>query len=202
MELTQIEKMKSGELIQYYNSCSQAFNSNDFSVEDKKLFRTELKKLETRITQINGLTYINTTREGECGSNQGYKKLYFPFFLMGTCGDDEGVISWNNKRERLNAPKKMDYAWFKSVATKLKENPQFDWDWYSFCNNILKPNREHIKTELGIDDKKMDRFLRDGDVFLNNFDKTGEDDDEDEGDGLFPNFKNFLECRDLNDLEY
>jgi hypothetical protein len=200
MELTQINELKSGELIQYYNSCSQLFNSNDFNVEDKKLFHDELKKLKTRIRHIHGLTYIVSSRLGECGASENYKKLYFPFFLMGTCGDDRGVACWSSGREFSNAPKKMDYKWFKSVAKKINENPQFDWDWYSFCENILKPNREHIKTELGIDDTKMDRFLRDGYVFLNNFDKTGED--EGEGVGLFPNFKNFLECKKLKDLEY
>jgi hypothetical protein len=205
MNSKQIEEMKSGELIQYYNECSQAFNSNDFSVEDKKLFRAELKKLETRIQKFNGLTYIVNRRLGECGivETGSGKKLYFPFFLMGTCGDDRGVASWSSGREFSTPPKKMDYKWFKSIATKLEENRRFDWDWYSFRNNILKPNREHIKTALKIDDKKMDRFLEDGMVFLNNFDKTWKYEGEDgEGVGLFPNFKNFLECNELKDLEY
>jgi len=157
-------------------------------------------------TTINGLTYNISTRIGECGARKGNNKtLYFPFFLLGTCGDDRGVIIWNGVREHIIAPKKMNYAWFAILAKKLKENP-FDWDWVSFCKNILKPNLEHIKEALGINDEKVDRLLTDGYVFLNNFNRSWEDEGEDldgieEGKdiGYYPNFKNFLEH---DNLEY
>jgi len=157
---------------------------------------------------INGLTYNISTRIGECGASGDKKTLYFPFFLMGTCGDDEGVISWNGVRERIVAPKQMNYKWFELLSRKLKENPMLDWDWSSFRNNIIAPNAEHIKTELGINDEKMERFLRDGYVFLNNFKGSFADEmDEDEMDGFvegvdigyYPNFKNFMEH---DNLEY
>jgi hypothetical protein len=158
-------------------------------------------------TTIHGLTYNISTRLGECGANAGDKKtIYFPFFLMGACGDDQAVISWNGARERVIAPKKMNYAWFAILARKLKENPMFDWDWCSFSKNILKPNREHIKTELKINDEKMDRLLSDGYVFLNNFNGSWEEEGEDIEDmvegvdiGYYPNFKNFME---QDNLEY
>jgi hypothetical protein len=156
---------------------------------------------------INGLTYNTRTRIGECGADEDKKTLYFPFYLMGGCGHDDAVISWNGVRERLVAPKKMNYKWFELIATKLKQNPVYDWDWYSFSKNILTPNREHIKTELGINDEKVDRLLKDGYVFLNNFHGSFETDDdykmngEVEGVdiGYYPNFKNFLEH---DNLEY
>jgi len=149
---------------------------------------------------INGLSYIISTRLGECGASNNSKTLYFPFFLMGTCGDDEGVISWDGRRERIVAPKKMNYAWFELLSRKLKANPMFDWDWASFSKNILEPNREHIKGELSISDEKVDMLLEDGYVFLNNFNGSfKEDGDEDYEDcvegvdmGYYPNFKNFL----------
>ena len=151
---------------------------------------------------INGLTYTIRTRIGESGADEDNKTLYFPFYLMGACGDDEAVISWNGVRERLVAPKKMNYKWFELIANKLKQNPHYDYDWYSFSKNILKPNREHIKTELGINDEKVDRLLEDGMVFLNNFHGSFETDGyEVEGVniGYYPNFKNFLEH---DNLEY
>lgn len=160
--------------------------------------------MTTRI--INGLTYIISTRIGECGANEKGKTLYFPFFLMGTCGDDEGVISWNGVRERLVAPKKMNAKWFNLLANKLKQNPMFDFDWISFSKNILEPNREHIKTELGINDEKVDRLLEDGYVFINSFNGSFAEEGEDIGDsvegvdmGYYPNFANFLK---YDNLEY
>jgi hypothetical protein len=96
----------------------------------------------------------------------------------------------------------MNYAWFAILARKLKENP-FDWDWGSFRNNILKPNREHIKEALGINNEKMDRLLTDGYVFLNNFNGTWEDEIDGFVEGVdigyYPNFKNFME---QDNLEY
>ena len=158
-------------------------------------------------TTIHGLTYNISTRMGECGANTSNKKtLYFPFFIMGACGHDDCVISWNGVRERVIAPKKMNYAWFELLARKLKENPMFDWDWCSFSTNILEPNREHIKTELGISDDKVDLLLRDGYVFLNHFNgsfaEEGEDTEnfvEGEDIGYYPNFANFLK---YDNLEY
>ena len=56
----------------------------------------------------------------KCGL-QTKKNTYFPFFLMGTLGDERGVISWSGDREILRVPKKLDYKWFKSLADKLKK---------------------------------------------------------------------------------
>ena len=159
----------------------------------------------SNMTTIKGLSYVRSDENdiGKCGVREN-KTIYFPFFLMGGCGDKDAVISWDGKREIIKAPKKMDYNWFKSISIKLKSNPFFDYDWWSFSNNILKPNREHLKTALNIDDDKVDILLCDGGVFLNNFDKNWDDDDEDiaemEEEGLYyPNFKNFLE---KSQLEY
>jgi hypothetical protein len=158
-------------------------------------------------TTIHGLTYNINTRIGECGARpKNNKTLYFPFFLMGACGHDDAVISWNGVREHLIAPKKMNAKWFELIANKLKKNPTFDWDWESFSRNILTPNRVHIKTELGISDEKVDRLLEDGMVFLNNFTGSFEEEGEDMTDcvegvdiGYFPNFANFLK---YDNLEY
>ena len=157
------------------------------------------------MTEKNGLFYKKTNRLGECGLQKN--KLYFPFFLMGTCGDDRGVISWDGKRELLTAPKKMNLLWFKKVADKLKENPFFDWDWESFKNNILMPNEEHIKEVLKINDDKMERLLTDGYVFINNFHNDWDEDEMEESKelikkgemGHYPNFANFLK---YDKLEY
>jgi hypothetical protein len=180
------------------------------STDKKEDINIKMTTANSNTTIINGLTYNISTRMGECGARGKDKKtLYFPFFLMGACGDDQAVISWNGVRERLVAPKKMNAKWFGLIATKLKQNPMFDYDWYSFSSNILEPNREHIKTELGISEEKVDRLLQDGGVFLNNYfvksfaEEEGEDYDEDYKEGVnigyYPNFANFLK---YDNLEY
>ena len=161
----------------------------------------------TELININGLFYKPSTRLGECGAIPEWKKqLYFPMFLMGACGEDRCVYSWNGDREKLNAPKKMDYKWFEELSKKLKENEMLDWDWISFSKNILEPNREHLKVVLNINDDKVNRLLMDGYVFINNFENTWEKEcSESELEyvtekGLnYPNFKNFLE---KDELEY
>jgi hypothetical protein len=165
----------------------------------------------TSTEQPPKLTFIISDDMGKCGlKNHNKKQIYFPFFMMGCCGDARGVISWNGEREILQVPKKMDYKWFKILAEKLRENPYFDWDWESFSKNILAPNREHLKIVLKLDDEAVDMLLEDGYVFINNFDGKPEDDGEDSTEwekmrlkgenGYYPNFKNFLEHP--NELEY
>ena len=154
-----------------------------------------------------GLTYINSSRMGECGFKN--KEIYFPFFLMGAIGNDEAVISCNGEREIIKAPRKMNYKWFETIAQKLRDNPQFDYDWCCFSKNILKPNKEHLKNELNLTDEKVDILLADGGVFLNNFFKSWADDGEDENEcieainngeiGHYPSFNNFIK---YDNLEY
>jgi hypothetical protein len=160
--------------------------------------------------QIPELIFVKVVKNmGEC-SMLDTKRIYFPFFLMGACGDASAVISLDGKREILPVPKKMDYKWFQLIANKLKANPHYDWDWCSFAKNILRPNREHLKVVLNLDDKGVDRLLIDGYVFLDQFDAQPEDEGEDPKEweemrlkgevGYWCNFKNFLEHPD--NLEY
>ena len=155
---------------------------------------TEIKSVE-----IPALTFLGNSKNiSEC-SLKSKKIINFPFFLLGRC-----------KRETLPVPKKMDYKWFQLIATKLKANPYCDYDWSSFTKNILRPNREHLKVVLKLDDAGVDRLLMDGYVFLNHFDAQPEDEGEDPKEweemrlkgevGYWCNFKNFLEHPD--NLEY
>ena len=152
---------------------------------------------------VNGLNYNLSNRLGECGAfrSSSKKKLYFPMFFMGACGNDTRVVKHDGKREVLVAPKVMNYNWFHLLAKKIKENPLLDYDWASLRNNILEPNKEHIKEALQITDEKMDRLLMDGYVFLNHFEDNWDAEDEVEAVeiGHYPNFKNFLE---YDELEY
>jgi len=161
----------------------------------------------TNTTTKYGLTYINSSRMGECGFKN--KEIYFPLFLIGGIGEDQAVISWNGEREIIKAPRKMNYKWFEKIAQKIKDNPNWDYDWFAFSNNILKPNKEHIKTELNLTDEKVEILLADGGVFLNNFFRSWADDGEDENEvlkainngdiGHYPNFMNFMK---YDNLEY
>ena len=164
------------------------------------------------MTEIPKLTFNNRPKNIGCCGLKNKKQIYFPFFLMGCCGDEKGVISWNGEREILSVPKKMDYKWFKKVADKLKgANRFYDWDWESFSKNILRPNKEHLKMVLKLNDDDVETFLRDGYVFINHFEDTPEDDGDyttEEWEearlkgevGYFCNFKNFLEHP--NGVEY
>tara|TARA_R100001198_G_C5237301_1_gene215036 strand:- start:2323 stop:3336 length:1014 start_codon:yes stop_codon:yes gene_type:complete len=169
----------------------------------KKKLKLKIKKPEPDIIP---LTFNKTTRLGECGLQEETNKLYIPFFLMGACGVDEAAISWDGDREVMPLPKKLNLIWFKKVADRLEKHPYWDWDWVSFKNNILKPNREHIKQVLNINDDKVDTLLCDGFVFINNFSKDWADEGEEyvedfnNGEvGHYPNFTNFLKH---DNLEY
>jgi len=129
------------------------------------------------------ITILRTTRIGEVGLEG--KQLYFPFFLLGTCGEDEGVLSYGLYNRHLPVPKKMDRAWFSFIAKHIKQYPMFDWDWYSFRKNVLLPNKERIRLDCGItDDVILDRIMEDGLVLLNNYYKWRTDDDWREECGL------------------
>lgn len=125
---------------------------------------------------------------------------------MGCCGQEEGLL----ERVKMECDR-LDYDFFKRLADMLKVKPMFDWDWDSFTKNILAPNKEHLKIVLNIDDEAADRFLQDGYVFINNFDKQPADDGDGTNEeweemrlkgevGYYCNFQNFLEHP--NELEY
>ena len=165
------------------------------------------KKPRTKKQTIPKLTFLEGEDNGKCGKGKSKDNIIFPFFLMGCCGQVEGLT------QRVQVPcKKLDYDFFKRVADDLKRFPMFDWDWDSFTKNILAPNKEHLKIVLNIDDEAADRFLRDGYVFINNFDKQPADEDGEGANeeweemrlkgevGYFCNFQNFLEHP--NELEY
>ena len=167
------------------------------------------KKPRTKKQTIPKLTFLEGENNGKCGSFKKQTKkneFIFPFFLMGCCGQPQGVLM----REKIKCDK-LDYDFFKQIAEMLKEKPMFDWDWDSFSKNIIRPNKEHLKIVLNIDDEAAVRFIQDGYVFINNFDKQPADDGHGtneeweemrlKGDvGYFCNFQNFLEHP--NELEY
>ena len=165
------------------------------------------KKPRTKKQTIPKLTFLEGEDNAKCGKGKGKDNIIFPFFLMGCCGQVEGLT------QRVQVPcKKLDYDFFKRVADDLKRFPCFDWDWDSFTKNILAPNKEHLKIVLNIDDEAADRFLQDGYVFINNFDKQPADEDGEGANeeweamrlkgevGYYCNFQNFLEHP--HELEY
>ena len=109
---------------------------------------------------------------GECGVVGN--KLHFPFFMMGCCGDASAVV----KIQELTIPTKVNKEFFNKIATLLKLIPYFDWDWSSFRRNILAPNREHIKAEMGLDEYFTQRVMEDLLVALNNWDKMSEEEEQ------------------------
>lgn len=150
------------------------------------------------------ITILRPKHHGHCGLRG--RNIWFPLSLMGCCGDEHAVVC----PQLLRVPKIMNSRWFKEVAKLLENHPHLDWDWYSFSLNVLRPNREHLKRVLKLDDEGVDRLLDDGYVFINSFNKTPKDDgmtdeqwEEDRKAGhcgYYPNFKNFL--AHPNELEY
>jgi hypothetical protein len=128
------------------------------------------------LPKINILPSANI---GKCGLRKcGRKdKFYFPLFLMGTCGDEQGVINWSAYKSHWDMPKKMDRAWFGELAKHLKQYGGYDWDWWSFRKNVLEPNREHIRIACEIkSDEILDRVIDDGLVLLGCYNKWETDD--------------------------
>jgi hypothetical protein len=133
------------------------------------------------------ITILPSINIGKCGLRKCGRtdKFYFPLFLMGTCGDEQGVISWSAFPSHWDIPKKMDRAWFGKLAKHINEYGYYDWDWASFRSNVLVPNKEHIRIACDIKtDAILDRVINDGLVLLNNFHKWATDDEWTEEIGL------------------
>jgi hypothetical protein len=164
-------------------------------------------------TTLPPLTFQPSTRMGECGLRTGLfsrKKsgskdsIYFPRFLMGACGYDEAVVAYSIVNPYLPIPKIMNKEWFAEVSRSLNEGKAkyYDWDWHSFQQNIILPNREHIKMAMGIEDNIVDRICEDLPVVLNNWelDENDEEVKEMTEEGLTPlSHKTFFTH---NDVEY
>ena len=120
-------------------------------------------------TTLPKITILEGKHIGKCGKlSKAY--FHFPMFLMGCCGDEDAVISYSLAKPKMKIPKKMDKEWFGKIALHIKKYPYFDWDWYSFQQNILLPNKEHIRIACEIkDDEILERLMEDGYVFLNNY---------------------------------
>ena len=112
-----------------------------------------------------------------CGFDK-QKNLHFAFYMMGACGEEEGYVG-SHKFEKVRI---LDTKFFEKVATVLKNIPHYDWDWASFRDTVLVPNKEHICKYCNITDERIwDRFVEDGFVFLNHWFDTDFEIDEDDG---------------------
>jgi len=116
------------------------------------------------VKTIPEMNYYKPTRKGECGISN--IKIYFPMFMMGCCGDERGVVQ---VAEYVLEKEVLDWEVFEGIATYLKKNGFWDWDWASFRKNVIIPNREHIKAALSLTEEGIERFIRDGDVVLNHW---------------------------------
>ena len=132
---------------------------------------TQQIKMSSAVQSIK-VKFIAPTHRGECGVIGN--KLYFPFFMMGCCGDANAVV----KVQELKAPKKINKEFFQKIATLLKLIPFMDWDWSSFRRNILTPNREHIQQEMGLDEFFTNRVMNDLVVVLNRWDKMSDEEEQ------------------------
>ncbi len=71
----------------------------------------------------------------------------------------------------------------------------FDWDWASFCENILLPNRMHIQSVMQLSDTITDRVVYLVHLMLNDWNGYDDKDCDDED---IITFENFFSVEDLD----
>ena len=139
---------------------------------------------------------FKVAEQGKVGLSKCGRSILFPFYMMGCCGDPKAVTS----TVAIPVPEVISHEFFTLIADLLTCKRMFDWDWVSFCRNILLPNKHHIKAVMKLDDFFLKRLLEDGCVLLNNY--YDEDDCEgnegDEGDYVPVNRHTFFTVKDLD----
>jgi len=144
-------------------------------IELKKLKVVEgshyLREMSSAVAVSPALKFNPPAHIGEVGVKNGL--IAFPLFLMGCCGDKDAV----KHILVINTPQKINKSFFGTIAQNIKAFPFLDWDWHSFQKNILAPNKEHIRIEMGLDDFFLKRVMGDAYVVLNNWDKHSEEDE-------------------------
>ena len=71
----------------------------------------------------------------------------------------------------------------------------FNWDWASFHNNILLPNRMHIRSVMQLSDTITDQVVYSLHFLLNEW--NGDDDEENDED-VNVRFEKFFSVEDLD----
>jgi hypothetical protein len=104
---------------------------------------------------------------------------------MGCCGEDDWVVDV----AEIPVPTVIDRVFFEKVAQLIQYacdcNPEysveaFDWDWASFCENILLPNRMHIQSVMQLSDTITDRVVYSVHLMLNDWNGYDDKDCDDE----------------------
>ncbi len=134
------------------------------------------------MSQIPKVVINVSNSKGMCGLYKGIEEEYirFPRFQLGCCGEENAVAI----EQRIRVPKIINKRFFEKVANMIYKMPYLDWDWQSFQENVVKPNREHIKLSMGLDDFFTERVCKDLNVVLNCW--YEDDDDEDEEEDIVP----------------
>ncbi len=149
----------------------------EFSKEDRPDILEHIQHLKSQLQPLPKIIIKPSTRIGECGLDSTKKYIMFPLFRMGCCGEDNAVIN----QIRFEIPNVIDKGFLGCIARYIKKYPLLDWDWVSFRNNIIKPNRDHIQLNMELDEFFMKRVINDLNVCLNDYHKyEGEVFDKDE----------------------
>ena len=145
---------------------------------------------KTNNSHGHDLYFNKSSRRGECGLSNDGTCIRFPIFRLGCCGEDDWVIDVAD----IPVPAVIDRLFFEKVAKLIQFscdcNPEysveaFDWDWASFHENILLPNRNHIQSVMQLSDNITDRVVYNVHVMLNEW-------NDDEG------FEKFFSVEDLD----
>jgi hypothetical protein len=126
--------------------------------------------------------------------------LRFPIFCMGCCGEDDWVVDV----AEIPVPIVIDRLFFEKVVQLIQYacdcNPEysvevFNWDWASFHENILLPNRMLIQSVMQLSDTITDRVVYLVHLMLNDWNGNNDKDCDDED---VITFEKFFSVEDLD----
>ncbi len=126
--------------------------------------------------------------------------LRFPIFCMGCCGEDDWVVDV----AEIPVPIVIDRLFFEKVAQLIQyacdcnheySVEAFNWDWASFHENILLPNRMHIQLVMQLSDTIADQVVYSVHLMLNDWNGDNDNDCDDKD---IITFEKFFSVEDLD----
>ncbi len=168
------------ELLTIYNSKYKTIQRKQKS----KLYKTsfdwkalwtsfdDIECSKTIDSQVYDLRFNKSTRMGECGLSNDGTHINFPFFWYGTIWDQDSSDDNVIYVAKIPLPKVINKMFFKKIAKLVKLTYKelnnsgetiklnYDWDTYSFQDNILEPNINHIQSVMGLSDDMTEWVVR------------------------------------------
>ena len=119
------------------------------------------------MTELPTIIILPSTSVDKCGqvkNHRGISKIYIPLSMT--------VFDIKTRNDKfLYMPKKMGRVWFYNVHLAIRKHiERIDWD--SFRNNILMPNKEHIRIACNTSIAAVNDIIDSGKLFFKNYSNT------------------------------